>query len=226
MWSSRFALISAASSALLLAACASTGGGADRPLTPMERYSISITRQPQELRLAPHPQGLSPTQAAALAAFAREWSAIEGGQITVQAPSGGGDPTAAFRTAEGTRHFLMGQGVAPSQLRVVGYPAGGDPAAPVVVSYVRYTAQGPDCAASWGNVTATASNQPYSNFGCAVTANVAAQIANPGDLVDPRPMDPADAQRRSVMLGHYRAGEVTSSARDEHASGAVSNAVQ
>lgn len=228
MWSSRFALIPAAGVALLLTACASLGGGdsAALPLTPMERYSITINQAPQELRLATHPQGLSPAQASALAAFAREWTAAEGGQITVHAPSGGGDPTAAFRTAEGARQFLIGQGVAPGQMRVVGYAADGDPSAPVIVSYMRYTAQGPDCAASWGNITATASNQPYSNFGCAVTANVAAQIGNPGDLVEARPMDPPDAARRGVVLGHYRAGEITSSAPDEHASGAVSNAVQ
>ncbi len=225
MWSSKTALIAAAGAALLLSACASGAGREAAPLTPMERYSISVTRAPQELRLAPHPQGLSPNQASALAAFAREWMSAEGGLITVQAPSGGGDSSAVFRTAEGARQFLMGQGVAPDHLRVVGYSAR-DGDAPVVVSYMRYTAQGPDCSASWGNVTATASNGSYSNFGCAVTANLAAQIANPGDLVDPRPMDPSDATRRSVVLGHYRNGEVTSSAPDQHASGAVSTAVQ
>ena len=43
--------------------------------------------------------------------------------------------------------------------------------------------------------------------------------------MQPRPMTPADAGRRATVLGRYRAGEVTSSAVDAQANGAVSRAV-
>jgi pilus assembly protein CpaD len=50
---------------------------------------------------------------------------------------------------------------------------------------------------------------PYPNFGCAQQHNLAAQIANPADLLGPRTMAPADADRRSVIMDRYRQGKTT-----------------
>ena len=47
-------------------------------------------------------------------------------------------------------------------------------------------------------------------------------IANPGDLLAPRPTDPSDAARRDTVLGKYRQGETTSASKDDQASGTVS----
>ena len=44
----------------------------------------------------------------------------------------------------------------------------------------------------------------------AVTANLAAQIEDPRDIQRPRPMTPADAGRRTVVLDLYRGGKPTS----------------
>ena len=64
------------------------------------------------------------------------------------------------------------------------------------------------------------------SFGCATAMNLAAQIANPGDLVGPHRMDPADTGRRGVVFSKYRNGEKTSAERNGDASGAISQAVQ
>jgi pilus assembly protein CpaD len=48
------------------------------------------------------------------------------------------------------------------------------------------------------------SNQNYYNFGCATQNNLAAQIANPEDLVAPRGMTPIDATRRNAAIKEYR----------------------
>jgi pilus assembly protein CpaD len=105
------------------------------------------------------------------------------------------------------------------------YDAAG--AAPVItVSYPRYKARGPECGRSWENLSSTHGNRPYDNFGCAVTANFAAQIANPADLLAPRALDAPDGGRRQVVLDKYRKGEISSTAKDQQASGAVSNVVQ
>ena len=77
----------------------------------------------------------------------------------------------------------------------------------------------------WENLSKTGSNRPYSNFGCAVTANIAAQVANPHDFLAPRAEDPADATRRSVVLDKYRRGEKSSTEADSQAKGAVSERV-
>ena len=226
MSSNRLALIAAA--ALCLAGCSTVGrdAGDSTALTPTERFAIQVTPHPQEVRLAAHPNGLSANQAAALSAFARTWLQVEGGQITVQAPVENGDEGAVYRTSEAARRFLVEQGVTPDRIRTIGYRPAGDGEAPIIVGYMAYSARGPDCSASWANLTASADNNNLNpNFGCAVTANVAASLSNPGDLVAPRGDDPVDPNRRSQVLEHYRNGENTSSVRDQQASGAVSHAV-
>ena len=61
------------------------------------------------------------------------------------------------------------------------------------------------------------------NFGCANTANIAALIANPADLIAPRDVRiRRDAARRETVLTKYRQGQITSTPKDEQASGVVS----
>ena len=214
--------------ALALTACASGPTAVAGPVTPtvLDTWSarVQIVAEPEEIRLAPHPTGMSGTQARALADFHARWILAEGGVITVAAPLGTEGP-GAYRVSADARAFLVSQGAAPEQVQLVGYDAAGTPNAPIVVGFKRYLAIAPRCG-DWPAVTNTATNQPMSSLGCAVSANMAAQVANPGDLLGARPMDPADTGRRMTVLGKYRAGEVTSTAKDEQASGAVSTAVQ
>ena len=63
-------------------------------------------------------------------------------------------------------------------------------------------------AAHWPtNLADDPRNLPYPNFGCAQQRNLAAQVANPADLLGPRTMEPADAERRDVVLDKYRQGQ-------------------
>ena len=50
-------------------------------------------------------------------------------------------------------------------------------------------------------------NRNYWNLGCASQRNLAAMVANPADLVQPRGEDPISTNRRSVVLDKYRKGE-------------------
>jgi len=225
--SRRLIAASAIAAALALGACASdpAPGAVAEARTPTEQFPIDVVPAPEEIRLAVHAQGLSPTQADATADFVDGWRDAQGGRITIQAPSGVRDPAAVHRTAEGARGFLQAQGVPVELVRIVGYDAHGQADAPLIVGYERLEARGPVCGEAWGGLTHTNSNEPQSNFGCAITANIAAQIADPHDLLRPRRSDPADAQRRGVVLGKYRNGETTAAAIDQQASGVVSKAV-
>ncbi len=214
--------------ALALSACASAPtpmAGPPAP-TPLDTWSarVQIVAQPEEILLAPHATGLSGTQARALAEFHARWTLAEGGMITVAAPTGT-QGAGAYRVSADARAFLVAQGARPEMVRLVGYDAGAAAGAPVIIGFQRYAAITPRCG-EWTAATSTASNQPYGNLGCAITANIAAQVANPGDLAAARPMDPADTGRRMTVLGKYRAGETTSTGRDEQASGWISRAVQ
>jgi pilus assembly protein CpaD len=78
-------------------------------------------------------------------------------------------------------------------------------AAPIRLSYVAITAQTAPCGA-WPEDLAlnTLENRNYYNFGCATQSNLAAQIANPTDLVGPRQMSPIDAEQRGQVIDSWR----------------------
>ncbi len=220
------ALRLAAALAVVLAAggCAGSreefGAGA---LTPTTQYAVSVGQTPQEIALAVHPQGLSPNQQTALTAFYGRWRDNGGGDLTVKAPVGAADPHLARRSADLTLSFLERLGVPAASLRLVGYSARQAQGAPVIASFQKYEAIIPDCSQGWNNMTSTGSNRPFSHYGCAVTANMAAMIANPRDIVTPTPIDPSDGARREMVMDKYRQGVATSTAADGQASGAVSS---
>lgn len=203
---------------LLLAGCmggpASLGGEA--PLTPTSRYSLQVEPGLDRIALAVHETGLSANQQAALADLVNRF-AIEGAPtLVVEAPAGG-DPVAS-QAAWNVKAGLMAAGAPDHLIRVVSY-AGPDPRAPILAGFETLRAVVPRCGTQWGSLTRTGDNQSASNFGCAVNANLAAQIANPRDIVSPRAMSPADAQRRAVVFDHYAKGEQTAAAGEELVSG-------
>jgi pilus assembly protein CpaD len=212
----------------LLSACASTGGTekAAAPLTGTEIWAdrVKVDAHPDEILLAPHAGGLSPNQLQALDGLLGRWLEAEGREILIIAPIGGADSDVAGHMAAAARQRLLALGAPAGAVRITGYDAGGQPGAPLKVGFLRYKAEIPKCG-SWENITSTRDNKPYDNFGCAVAANIAAQVANPEDLLGPRASTPADAGRRDTVFGKYRKGEATASAKEDQANGAVSKAI-
>ncbi len=207
------------------AACASTGSKpieAKAGLLPTQNYKVAVHQSPDEILLAAHASGLSQHQAAALDAFAARWRESSGRAVTIKAPGDGREAVLMVAAISGR---LQGLGVAPSLIHEAIYdqPSGSEPT--VAVAFTRYEAEGPKCGRDWKDLTRTGGNTVTSNFGCAVTANFAAMIANPADLAEPRPMDDADAGRRETVLGKYRQGQITSTVKDDQAGGGISSVV-
>jgi pilus assembly protein CpaD len=215
---------------LALGACASDPHSqkvAAKPaITPSERYPIEVKPAPLELKLGAHLDGLSPGQVDALRDFIGRWNDADRAPITVKAPSHGPDPSAVYRTATGARDWLIAQGVPPDHVQIVGYDAAADASAPIVVGFLRYEAKGPQCGQNWGNMAIAFKNEVYEEFGCSITANIAAQVADPADLLHPRDETPPDASRRQVVLDKYREGTTTATVKDAQANGAVSSTGQ
>ena len=172
---------------------------------------------PVAVMLAAHASGLSPAQVGALRDFLWRWMNTDRGEITVNAPEHGPDAAGVYRTASAARDFLVDQGVPAGGVQIVGYDASGDQHAPVRVEFMHYMAQGPECGSVWSNLSDTRSNAAYPEFGCAVTANFAAQIADPEDLLHPRTADTTDVQRREFILGKYRQGLLSATLLDPQA---------
>lgn len=209
----RTLLATTAVSLAALSACASidgkgkgaSGQRAAQATNPLELYSLKTQNATDKIALALHDAGLSQAQSDALKAFMTRRAQQAGGIVTISLPHGAVDATAAARSAAFVEGLLNIEG-APTQRTTY---ESDDPKAPLLVSYAYEKAEVPKCGKDWGELTRTKDNDVYDNFGCAVTANMAAQIANPADIDHPHAEDAPDAERRSVVLGKYRAGQVT-----------------
>jgi pilus assembly protein CpaD len=69
-------------------------------------------------------------------------------------------------------------------------------------------------------------NRPHWNHGCAVQRNLAAQVANPADLVQPRAETPVLTSRRATVLDKYRKGEPTQTQNPNENKGKISDVGQ
>ena len=203
-----------ASSALILTGCVGLPAeGLDpTPLNPTSRYSLQVEPGIERVALAVHDTGLSANQTRALQDIAGRFHAEGAPVLRIEAPSG--DDPVASEMAWRIKGALEASGLSSYQVQVVTYVAP-DPRAPVLVGFDTVRAVVPQCGTGWTSLTRTGSNAGYSNFGCAVNANLAAQIANPRDIVQPRTMTPADAGRRAVVFDHYRQGEQTAAPQED-----------
>src|SRR5262249_49669927 len=135
----------------------------------------------------------------------------------VTAPAG----PAAQQTLSYFGERLAAAGVPRSRI-MVGTRNDGD--GRVELSYVGYVAHTDGCG-DWSSQQAsdTASNLTMENFGCAVQHNIAAQIANPRDLVDSPALGQSDAMRRATVMGAYEKGTPTAANKNADQSVAVSD---
>lgn len=208
-----------------LSGCATSQKLATAKPLPTEHFAIKVDETPDQVALAVHAEGVSPNQQAALADFVARWRDAGGGIVVLKTPADAADADQARSMTYAVQAQLQGLGVSSERIQLAAYQAGA-PRGPILASFLRLTAQGPDCSGGWDNLTSTIGNEPYKHFGCAQTANLAAMIADPRDLVSPPGLSPADNTRRQVILGKYREGKLTSSDKDDQASGAVSTAVK
>lgn len=205
------------------AGCASTDLGAPAPLTPLSRYSLQVEPGMDRIALAVHEEGLSRAQHHALFDLADRYRASGTGWLNVEAPDGG-DPAAA-RQAYAAKAVLESAGVPGDRIQVTAYP-GPDPRAPVLAGFATLHASIPDCAAMARDLGPRFSNQSTANLGCAITANMAAQIADPRDILGAKPMTPADSGRAAVVFSDYRRGETSSTPQEPLVAGRIAKAVE
>lgn len=215
------AMRAAAIAAVLLAgSCAApTNNGMVVTDDPDMNHPIVLDTAPKAIRLSfsAADAGLMPDDAARFDAFVSEYKADGTSTISVTAPSG---PTAQ-QTLSYFGERLAAAGIPRSRI-MVGTRDDGDWR--VELSYVGAVARAANCG-DWSTQQAsdTASNLPMANFGCAVQHNIAAQIENPRDVVESRPLGPSDAMRRATVMGAYEKGTPTAATKNSDQSVAVSD---
>jgi len=211
---------------LSLSACAGGPLGhtaqAPLPVLPTEQYPLRAETSNDAINLRVNPNGLSENQRRALDRLADRASWVEGEPLTLEIVTSG--TPAAIASGRNISAYLIGHHVAEDTLSSTSRRDQPDDV--VTINVVSYRAHVYECNRSWENVAATGNNAPYKNFGCAVASNLAAQIADPRDLYSPAPPTPADAERKSTVLDHYRKGDRTGAETDDNAKGTVSQAIQ
>ncbi len=225
---SRTALAIAVSLGVLsLTACAEGPSGrnlakAPDPVLPTEQYPLRADTRTDTINLRVNRGGLSENQRRALDQLASRASWIDGDPVTLEVVTSGSP--LAVSAGRGITSYLVDHHV--SEDTVSSSSRRDQPDDVVTITIVDYRAHVYDCNRTWENLAATRTNGPYKNYGCAVNANLAAQIADPRDLDTPAPPTSADAARRSAVLEHYRKGEKTGAETDDNAKGTVSQAIK
>ncbi len=170
------------------------------------RHPIMISEEPEEFRLPVGMNGpaLSPEIETALRDYVRDYQADGTGAITIQTPTASANEVAAGKTGQAVHYALVRAGVPHSQIQVVPYYVGDhSEVAPLRVTYLRVKAVAPLCGIWPETSPSNNENQQYHNFGCAAQNNLAAMVANPADLVRPRPLGPAHGGRRAHVIQVY-----------------------
>jgi len=160
--------------------------------------------------------GLTASQRADVTAFAQSWLHEGTGGIAIDLPTATPNAYAATQTLHEIQSIFAAVGVPPHGIKVREYrPTDPRQLATIKLNYPKIIADaGPcglwpeDLGPTFKNPIYT-ENRPYSNLGCAYQRNMAAMVANPSDLIQPRPESPNSATRRSTVLDKYGKAQPT-----------------
>jgi pilus assembly protein CpaD len=208
---------------VILGACTETTGGIATPAAHVPedyrlRHPIAIQEANRSIvLLVGHARGgLSATQRADVAGLAQAWVSEGTGAIVADVPVDTPNARAAESAFHEARAVLVAGGVPSDGIKVHHYTPD-DPRAlgTVRFTYPKMTAVTGPCG-TWpedlgfsAKDPSYSQNKPYYNFGCAYQRNMAAMVANPSDLVQPRPETPAYTMRRTEGFEKYRKGAAT-----------------
>ncbi|MDP2125476.1 MAG: CpaD family pilus assembly protein [Parvibaculum sp.] len=212
-----------------LAGCGGFSGVDQAQYDASRTHPISVQPDVATLNIdiPPGQPGLTTADRIAIADFATSYRARGHGPLTVSTPSGSPNAGTATAVLSDVRDALAERGVSGDMLAYTPYSASAaDRSAPLILSFKRYVAKASTCGDWSKSLTAEYKNVLPPNFGCATQNNLAAMVADPADLLKPRTMTSADADRRNTVLDKYRQGESTATARSDQDSGAVSKVDQ
>jgi pilus assembly protein CpaD len=207
----RVAMLSAV---LLAGSCASDGGFPSPDGATNHPIVVEPTSNSLRLPFSAPEAGLMPEDSARFEAFVDSYERGGSGAISISAPSGP-DSSAAI-SYFGERLAAMG---VPRSRILVGTHEASNGDTRVELDFFGYSAHTDPCGDWSQDLAETNANTTSPNFGCSVQQNIAANVADPRDLIEPRPMTEADSVRRDDVLGKYEHGKITQA--DKHKSDAA-----
>ncbi|MYZ48672.1 CpaD family pilus assembly protein [Propylenella binzhouense] len=178
------------------------------------RHPIVISNEPATLDLPVGMRGgaLSGEFVEAIHNYVADYRESGTGGITIQVPTGSANEIAAAQTGSAVNQVLVQAGVSPAAIQVAPYAFGDRRRmAPLRLSFLKVQAVTPRCGVWPRDVSPTFADSTHYNFGCAGQQNLAAMVANPADLVQPRAEQPANGARRAKVVTDYQQGAETKS---------------
>ena len=177
-----------------------------------QRHPIVLTNAAQTLDIFPGAGALDTRQTKSIRAFVKDYQSAGQGPMQVLLPHGPNVGAAPHATLAQVRNTLVKSGMR-------GYINSGSYevtdatlAAPLRLSFVRLKARIATNCGDWpadlagGSTTQGWENRPYYNLGCATQMNLAEQVDDPRDLVEPRAEESSDVQMRTRAIGFIRRG--------------------
>jgi pilus assembly protein CpaD len=170
-------------------------------------HPIVIAEKDQviDLPVAAADRGMTAGQRVSLEGFFSDYDRSAAPPVSILVPVGAANDVAASHAGNDFASLAKANGVPESRILISSYQAPTpEISAPVRVAYTAMKAQTGKCGRWPEDITNTVENKHYANFGCSYQNNLAAQIANPSDLLGPRKQTPIDAERRSIVIDDYR----------------------
>jgi pilus assembly protein CpaD len=205
---------------LVAGSCSVTNDGSMISEDGAANHPIAVEPSFRELKVqfAGGADGMSAEDAVKFDAFLADFRAHGNGSLGISVPNGASSRAAI--TFFGERAAVTG--ISRDKILVSTHDAAnGDTR--VDVNYIAYTARTEACGDWSENLAFSGDNLTPKNFGCSVQHNIAAMVADPRDLLEPRRFDPADANRAGTVVSNYELGKPTSAEKTQDQSAGVSD---
>ncbi len=214
-------------SVVMAAACLSGCYAATTPYIPTstagypndyrKRHQIALRdgSRSMDLFIGQSRGSLTPAQRADVLAFAQVWKDEATGGVVIDVPTGTSNQFAASQAMREINAIFAASGIPMQSVAVRSYTPENPEAFPTLrLKYSKIVAEAGPCGL-WPQDLGPSfdpfynENRNYWNHGCANQRNLAAMVANPQDLVQPRGESPIWTSRRTTVLERYRAGQPT-----------------
>lgn len=166
---------------------------------------ISEKEEKIDLPVGAGDRGMTQAQRMTLLGFLDGYDKSAAPALTILVPAGSANEIAASAAGRDFARLAVKNGIRSNRIAVASYQAGSsETSAPVRVSFARLRAHTDKCGRWPEDILESTENKHYANFGCSYQNNLAAQLANPADLLGPRKQSAIDAANRSGVIEDYR----------------------
>jgi pilus assembly protein CpaD len=196
--------------AALLSGCANrdsiTVGSVPDDYRTNHPIMIAEKNQKVDIPVGAGDRGMTGYQRDTLLGFLDGYDRSAAPALTIAIPLGSANEAAALVAGRDFARVAAASGINRKRIVMTSYQsASAEASAPVRVSFVAVRAQTDKCGRWPEDLLQTSDNKHYADFGCSYQNNLAAQMANPSDLLGPRKMTDIDAENRGKVIDVYRA---------------------